>query len=246
MPRKARVKSRSGYTHLIVRGIGQQVLFEAPEDYQFYLGILERYSRETDVRVYAYCLMENHVHLLVCDVNGQMALMMKKLGVRYSQYFNRKYKRQGHLFQDRYLSEPIDDERYLLTVFRYILNNPQKVGLCAADYEWSSYRMYAQPTPFVDTTIFHSLIGDEKAYAAFLATPNDDQCLDYKPLRRDDEWAKEIIRKRLDGASGTVLQSFDRVERNKALAQLLEDGLSIRQIERLTGISRGVVQGIKR
>jgi hypothetical protein len=59
--------------------------------------------------------------------------------VSYSQYFNRKYKRQGHLFQDRYLSEPIDDERYLLTVFRYILNNPQKVGISAADYEWSSY-----------------------------------------------------------------------------------------------------------
>ena len=104
MPRQARVKSESGYTHLIVRGIGRQVLFEAREDYQFYLAILERYSHETEIQVCAYCLMENHVHLLVCDANARIALMMKKLGVSYSQYFNRKYKRQGHLFQDRYLS----------------------------------------------------------------------------------------------------------------------------------------------
>ena len=157
MPRQARVKSESGYAHLIVRGIGRQALFEAREDYRFYLAILERYSHETEIQVCAYCLMENHVHLLVCDANARIALMMKKLGVSYSQYFNRKYKRQGHLFQDRYLSEPIDDERYLLTVFRYILNNPQKVGISAADYEWSSYRLFAQPSPIVDTRVFREL-----------------------------------------------------------------------------------------
>jgi hypothetical protein len=189
--------------------------------------------------------MENHVHLLVCDANARIALMMKKLGVSYSQYFNRKYKRQGHLFQDRYLSEPIDDERYLLTVFRYILNNPQKVGISAADYEWSSYRLFAQPSPIVDTRVFRELIGDEEHYVAYLAMPNDDHCLDYEPRLKDDEWARGIILKRLGGKSGTVLQSFERAERNKVLAQLLKDGLSIRQVERLTGISRGIVQGIK-
>lgn len=246
MPRQARVRSESGYTHLIVRGIGRQVLFEAREDYQFYLTILERYSQETGIRVCPYCLMENHVHLLVYDENERIALMMKKLGVRYSQYFNRKYKRQGHLFQDRYLSEPIDDERYLLTVLRYILNNPRKAGIYAAEYEWSSYRVYVQPSSFVDTAMFRELIGDKEAYAAFLEAPNDEQCLDYEPRRKDDEWAKGIIRKRLEGESGTVLQSFDRARRNEALAQLLRDGLSIRQIERLTGISRGVIQGIMR
>lgn len=245
MPRQARVKSESGYTHLIVRGIGRQVLFEAREDYQFYLAILERYSHETEIQVCAYCLMENHVHLLVCDANARIASMMKKLGVSYSQYFNRKYKRQGHLFQDRYLSEPIDDERYLLTVFRYILNNPQKVGISTADYEWSSYRLFAQPSPIVDTRVFRELIGDEEQYVAYLAMPNDDHCLEYERRRKDDEWAREIIRKRLGGKSGTVLQSFERAERNKVLAQLLKDGLSIRQVERLTGISRGIVQSIK-
>ena len=88
-------------------------------------------------------------------------------------------------------------------------------------------------------------MGDEEHYVAYLAMPNDDHCLDYEPRRKDDEWARGIIRKRLGGKSGTVLQSFERAERNKVLAQLLKDGLSIRQVERLTGISRGIVQGIK-
>ena len=84
MPRQPRQRSESGYLHLIVRGIGRQALFEEWEDYQFFLSILERFSRETRMIVCAYCLMENHVHLLVRDKGEQAALMMKKLGVSYS------------------------------------------------------------------------------------------------------------------------------------------------------------------
>ena len=178
MPRQPRQRSESGYLHLIVRGIGRQALFEEREDYQFFLSILERFSRETGVIVCAYCLMENHVHLLVRDNEERVALLMKKLGVSYSQYFNRKYDRHGHLFQDRYMSEPVNDERYLLTVFRYILNNSQKAGICtAAEYEWSSYRMYGRDGGLVDTTVLHALIGGDERYAEFIAAANEDQCL---------------------------------------------------------------------
>ena len=184
MPRQPRQRSESGYLHLIVRGIGRQALFEEREDYQFFLSILERFSRETRVIVCAYCLMENHVHLLVRDKGEQAALMMKKLGVSYSRYFNGKYDRQGHLFQDRYMSEPVDDERYLLTVFRYILNNPQKAGICtAAEYEWSSYRLYGRDGGLVDTTVLRALIGSDERYAEFIAAANEDQCLEYETPR---------------------------------------------------------------
>lgn len=247
MPRQPRQRSESGYLHLVVRGIGRQALFEEREDYQFFLSILERFSRETGVIVCAYCLMENHVHLLVRDNEEQAALMMKKLGVSYSQYFNRKYDRHGHLFQDRYMSEPVDDERYLLTVFRYILNNPQKAGICAAaKYEWSSYRMYGHDGALVDTTVLRTLIGDNERYTEFIAAVNEDQCLEYEAPRMDDARAKKIIQARLGVESGTALQSLSRNERNDALRQLMNAGLSIRQIERLTGISRGIVQKIKR
>ena len=101
MPGQARHQSESGYAHLIVRGIGKQVLFEAREDYQFFLNRLERYSKKTEIGICAYCLMENHVHLLVHDIKGHTEMFMKKLGFSYSQYYNRRYKRQGHLFKDR-------------------------------------------------------------------------------------------------------------------------------------------------
>ena len=247
MPRQARQRNESGFLHLIVRGIGRQALFEEREDYHFFLAILARFSQETGVSVCAYCLMENHVHLLVRDDNEHVSLMMKKLGVSYSRYFNRKYKREGHLFQDRYLSEAIQDERYLLTVFRYILNNPRKAGLCsAADYEWSSYGSYDGSTGFVDTALLRELIGSAEHYAVFIAQPNEDQCLDLEMVRRDDDWARTVIQQKLGFQSGTELQSLDRLTRNDALRILLKEGLSIRQIERLTGISKGIIQKVRK
>ena len=84
MSRKARQLSSSGYLHLIARGIGRQALFEEKADYNFYLSILKEYSAETGIVVCCYCLMENHVHLLVHDKASQTPILMKKLGVSYS------------------------------------------------------------------------------------------------------------------------------------------------------------------
>jgi len=246
MARGARQRSDSGYMHLITRGIGRQALFEEREDYLFYLSILERYSRETEVVIVAYCLMENHVHLLAVDVKGHVSLLMKKLGVSYSGYYNRKYQRQGHLFQDRFLSEAIEEDGYLLTVFRYILNNPEKAGICpAAAYEWSSYRLYGQDSALTNTSLVRAMLGDEDRYRDFIATPNEDECLEYTGNCRDDDWARAVIQRQLGEESGTALQAVNRDARNKALRKLLNAGMSVRQIERLTGISRGIVQRAK-
>ena len=79
MPRQARRMSSTGYMHIIIRGIGRQLLFEEDSDYQYYLTMLEKYSMETGVRICAYCLMENHVHLLVHGEKEQIVLFMKKV-----------------------------------------------------------------------------------------------------------------------------------------------------------------------
>ena len=193
MARQARQLSKSGYLHLIVRGIGKEILFEDREDRLYFLSILERFCTETGVRMLAYCLMENHVHLLA--------------------------------------------------VFRYILTNPEKAGLgFAADYEWSSFSLYGETDSFVDTSLFSALIGSRDEYIAFLYKGKDDDCMEYESPRRDDEWAKAVIRKHLHAESGTVLQSYDRERRDAAIRELKSQGLSIRQLERLTGINRGVIQ----
>ncbi|MBQ7184717.1 MAG: transposase [Clostridia bacterium] len=105
------------------------MLFEAEEDYAYYLDALEKYSRDLHVTVCAYCLMEDHVHLLMYDPEQRIPTLMKKLGVRYSYYFNRKYVRIGPVFGDRYRSEAVEDNRYLLSVYRYILREPEKAGI---------------------------------------------------------------------------------------------------------------------
>ena len=225
-------------------GIGRQAIIEDGEDYAFYLSKLSRYSREAEVSVCAYCLMENHVHLLVKDKKGRMSSMMKRLDVSYAHYFNQKYARAGHLFQDRYMIKSFTNETYLLVVFRYILNNPKKAGLCRAeDNAWSSYAQYDREETFVDTSVFHELLGGStELYLAFNQTPNEDKCLESEYQLRNDDWARSVIQKCLGSLSGTILQTLNRKAQNAALHELKRKGLTVRQIERLTGISRNIVQ----
>ncbi len=228
---------------MIIRGIGKQILFEEREDYVYFLKALKKYSAQSEIAVFAYCLMENHVHILVSDSKMQLPHLMKQLEVCYASYFNRKYDRSGHLFQGRYLSEPVDNRLYLLTVFRYILLNPQKACICPAfEYEWSSIRQYAEESAFVNTEMLEKIIGDYEQYAAFLDKANDDVCMEYCPMKKDDEWAKSRIRRLIGEQSATVLQKYRKTERNAVLRELKTEGLTVKQLERLTGINRGVIQ----
>ena len=244
MPRQARKLPESGYLHVMQRGIGKQLLFEAPEDYRYYLKILEKFSQETGVIVCAYCLMENHTHLLLYDRNEKIPELMKKIGISYSYYFNKKYERVGHVYQDRYHSEPVENEARLKVVIRYILNNPVKAGICSAKrYEWSSYRCFGNRSSFVDMSIMESMLGNKRAFDAYLEEQNEDVCMECDAgERHTDKWALGVIHGRLNGQSGTSLQSMDKKDRNSALSDLKAAGLSIRQLERLTGINRGVIQ----
>jgi len=245
LARQARKISFTGYSHVIVRGVGKQILFEEEKDYGYYLALLEKYSQETKVNICAYCLMENHVHLLTHDASNELARFMKKMGVSYATYYNKKYERTGHLFQDRYLSEVVETKEYMLTVFRYILNNPAAAGICpAAEYLWSSYRRYADSESFVDTEIFQQWIGSWEHYSAFVDEKNYDQCLEFVSPKKDDEWAKGKLRAMLHLENGTIIQSYDKGRRDEALRKLKEAGLSNRQIERLTGIGRSIVQRV--
>ena len=246
MSRHARTIGDTGYYHIITRGIGRQLIFEDPCDYQYYLWLLEKYSADTEVTVCAYCLMQNHVHLLLYDRQKNIPLLMKKIGVSYSFYFNKRYERTGHLFQDRYKSEPVEDDSYLLNVFKYILNNPRAAGLCSDDsYQWSSYRLYGSKRSFVDTSVFCGMIGSFENYAEFIAAVDEKQIPEDKPVRLNDTEARSILRKVLGTENGMVLQAFSSKERDSAVRRLRAEGLSIRQIERLTGISRGVIQKIE-
>ena len=244
MPRAARKKSESGYYHVILRGIGRQILFEDDEDNERFLSTVQRYRQELGFELVAYCLMENHVHLLLRDIKDQLNLIMKKIAGSYAYYSNHKYDRSGHLFQDRYGSEAVENDDYLLTVIRYIHRNPEKAGIAkAGDYRWSSYDAYKSPRADVDNAWALELIGGTERFEQFMENAAEGNCLDIRErVAIRDEAAREWICSHYKIASGTQLQQWDKKKRDASLRELKDMGMSVRQLERLTGINRGVVQ----
>lgn len=164
MPRRARLVPPNVPLHLIQRGNNRQACFLDEADCRAYLDWLARYSRECGVDLHAYVLMTNHVHLLVsaerADAPGRL---MKALGQRYVQYFNRTYRRSGTLWEGRYRSCPTDAESYLLACHRYIELNPVRANMVGhpAEYRWSSYRANAlgESDPLVTPHPLYTALG---------------------------------------------------------------------------------------
>lgn len=147
MPRRPRVMLPNVPLHIIQRGNNRQPCFVAEEDYRFYLDWLQDYAAKAGCHVHAFVLMTNHVHLLLsADSSDGAGMLMKALGQRYVQYFNRIYRRSGTLWEGRFRSCLTQEEDYLLACMRYIELNPLRAGMVEhpADYRWSSYRANAQ------------------------------------------------------------------------------------------------------
>ena len=129
MPRQARKKSNSGIYHIILRGVNRQQIFEDNEDYYKFLQVVEESKAISGFELFAYCLMSNHIHLLLKEIQEPIEQIMKRITTRFVYWYNIKYQRSGHLFQDRYKSEPVEDDAYFLTVIRYIHQNPVKAEI---------------------------------------------------------------------------------------------------------------------
>jgi putative transposase len=144
MPRMRRVVLPGYPHHVVQRGHNRQVVFAGEADYRRYLGHLQELSATFEVRVHAYCLMTNHVHLLLTpgDADSALARLMKALAGRTTRYRNKLEGRTATLWESRYRSSPVQSDRYLLACVRYIELNPVRAGMVAeaAAYRWSSYR----------------------------------------------------------------------------------------------------------
>jgi putative transposase len=146
MPRKPRVSLPGVPEHVIQRGNNRQAIFASDTDLKAYISWLKDYSDQFDVSIHAWVLMTNHVHLLCTPgSSGSVSQMMQSVGRRYVQYFNRTYKRTGTLWEGRFKSCLVQQETYLLQLYRYIELNPVRAGMVddPADYTWSSYQCNA-------------------------------------------------------------------------------------------------------
>ena len=246
MARTSRQKSNIGTYHIVLRGVNRQDLFFDDEDREMMLKCFTRFQQETDAKLLAYCLMTNHIHLLL-QADEQLGLFIKKVASSYVFYFNRKYDRVGHLFQDRFRSEAIEDERYLLAVFRYILQNPWKAGICRPDeYRWSSWNSLDERESDDKIAILRDIAGDLPALKAFVLQENEDAFLEAEakhPFTEAEALAKAM---QITGGSHPLqLQKESKEARDRMLVQMKRAGISVRQISRLTGLNRNVIQRAK-
>ena len=242
--RTARQRGESGIYHVVARGVGQQIIFESDSDRIRYMNSLQKLAEESAGNLLAWCLMDNHVHLLIDKPLEELSSLMRRLGSGYAIYFNLAHGRSGHLFQDRFRSEPVDTDAYLMTVVRYIHQNPVKARMTASCvYPWSSYNEYASGNPPAGGNRILDIFGGIESFISFHKVPGREGCLDIsqrKP-RVDDARARAIAKDAFGDTSLGSLKSLPKEERNQALARLKAEGLTTRQIQRLTGISLGTI-----
>ena len=230
----------------MLRGIDRQLIFEDSEDCFRFLDIVQECQELCGFKLYAYCLMGNHVHLLLRVQEVGLETIFKRIGGRYVYYYNVKYQRVGHLFQDRFKSEPVDDDVYFLTVLRYIHQNPVKAKICAkvAEYPFSSFGEYLHKSRLIDTSFALGMI-ERGEFAKFNNAPNSDTCLELAvPSRRavTDAQAQVLIEKISRCKTIVEFQSLEEKKKERFIKKIYDKGVSVRQISRLTGTTKGMVE----
>jgi len=246
LPRSARKVYENGVYHVMLRGINQQRIFEDAEDYAQFLRTLKEYQGVCEYRLYAWCLMPNHVHLLMKPEKEPLSMIFRRLGASFVYWYNGKYGRSGHLFQDRYKSEPVVNEKYFFTVIRYIHQNPVKAGLCEnpSDYPYSSFARYFDADSMIDSEPVLNVM-DRAAFWQINLIPTQEPCMDVPDTSRKrltDEQVNAMMRKLSGCDSAAEFQTLPPDKRDRALKSLLKKGASIRQASRVTGISVGIVR----
>jgi hypothetical protein len=197
--------------------------------------------------------MDNHIHLLLKEGQEPLATTMKRIGTSYVYYYNWQYNRKGHLFQDRYKSEPVEYDAYFLTLLRYIHLNPIKAGIAddLASYPYSSYREYTNRAKITDTGFALSLFNQDQdksieEFINFHYQPNDDRCLDITEKREtfSDKAIRELVSKKYHLELVTLSNTKPKT-RKKVLTYLKGlNGCSLRQLSRLTGLTLYEVRNV--
>ncbi|MBO4364970.1 MAG: transposase [Eggerthellaceae bacterium] len=245
--RAPRKRSEGEIYHVIARGTGRQLIFEDDSDRKRFLEYLSDDLRLYEAELYAWCLMGNHVHLLIHASMDKLSKCMMHTCGQYARYYNEKSGRVGHLFQERFKSEPITDDEYLLTVIRYIHANPAKAGLSTIEcYPWSSYGEYMGAPRLCKTEFPLSVFGGVESFKKFHECEEESSCLDVG-LPQDeffaltDARAVEIAQAAIGDIATSDVKALPRAKRDEKLRLMKRAGLSVRQIERLTGVGRSTI-----
>ena len=260
MSRQARQASGTGIYHVMMRGINHQNIFEEQEDYYQLLNTLDMMAQSYEpdgtpsgrnYTLYAYCLMSNHIHLLIRERVDTIGMAIKRISSSYVYYYNHKYSRDGHLFRERFKSEPVNDMAYFMTLLRYIHQNPVKAGMVkeVKDYEFSSWHEYEDKNstlfPLCDTrTVLNRISYNELNGLVNEPLSDDVSCLDIEDAskgRPSDDQVMLLIREKTGATNSSAFQQLPDEIRRSVLIELKGKRASLRQLERLTGIGKSMI-----
>lgn len=249
MVRALREKSDTGIYHVMMRGINKQNIFEDDEDRSKFLEILKHFKCNSKYELYGYCLMGNHIHILIKEIEDSISDAIRRISATYVLWYNNKYGRIGHLFQGRFKSEPVDNDIYFIMVLRYIHQNPLKARMVSslAKSEWTSYHDYISNANIIDTDFGLELFSSDRnnamnLYIKYMNDKNEDKCLEFEDkIQLSDEDILTYL-KRLGVSNVSNLQQMERNSRNDIIREIKNlEGVSLRQISRITGIAKSVI-----
>jgi len=246
MPRSKRNLVKSGIYHIVIRGVNKQIIFYDDKDRKMFIRLLYYYRNKLNCKIYAYCLMDNHVHILFKDKEFLISDFMRNITSIYAGEFNKKYKRVGHLFQDRFKSIYVYNDDYLLRLIRYIHRNPEKAGICQTqDYKWSSYKEYTCTPRIIerDEVLLKFDIQKGKAIKKFkeFVSEKNEENLDriYVADKLTDEEAKILIKHITGVRDISLIKKYNKEIRKEIIYKILEiTNLSNSQIARALGVSK--------
>lgn len=189
MPRQARVREENSTYHIIQRGNERKSIFASDIDKSKFLDILQKMKEKYNFLIYGYCILDNHVHLIINDNGNDISKLMKSVNISYAFYYNHVYDRCGHLFQDRFRSKLIMKDSYLLQVSKYIHNNPVKAGMVkkAEDYGWSSFNIYTEKIENTDGLV------DVNKVLSILSTSRSQALRQYVKYVEDEEKDFDVL-----------------------------------------------------
>jgi REP element-mobilizing transposase RayT/DNA-binding transcriptional regulator YiaG len=265
MPRQSRQLSESKIYHVMIRGNARKNIFLDEEDKNRFIEILSEKNKDRKFAIYAYCLMDNHVHFLINEGSDEIGRIMKRINISYAYYFNKKYVRTGHLFQDRFKSEGIENDAYLLSAVRYIHNNPVKAGIVKKieEYKWSSYFIFTETknqNNSIDKRFILEMFSDDiekstKLFIDYSKIQDDGKFIDLqeenveeKAIQTENQ-AKELIMHFLvkHNINSSDLKNRQKEDLRRDIINTLKQksNLSIRQIAKLLDVDRNMVQRTK-
>lgn len=196
MPRLPRSFFQTNFFHVMTQGINKSYIFEEPVDIKFYIKSMYEIKEEHNIKIIAYCIMNNHTHMLIeTQKIENMSKYMQRLNRKYASYYNYKYNRVGYVFRDRYKTEGIYGEKQLYSCIKYIFDNPVKAGICSypfeypfSNYKFSIYDKEAEEYIFIDTEKNEEELCD-KIVEKYLRDNN----INIEELKREEYLKKEII-----------------------------------------------------